>query len=319
MRLTLLRAKEALASHAPADVLEDRINRAVERIIVSGKYNGTMDRILLKVRYGDVTLPRQYRTVEGVKIDRDSNGNYRVRPLTNAWYEFLDGKQSLNDSDRSGAGMDNVRSLGDGHALMHDLPSGGTLKATTVISATLPPGPTPSSDAVNVMLYGRDAAGMPITLNLLNDTPVTNPFVGIQRVHKEITGGPVQLSHFDADSVETILAILEPTEEETYYRRYRDDSLTAIAEANVVAFVKWRHLEVTSDQDILRITNITALGMEMDSLQYLAENDHTVAEQYHQLALKTLNDELKDSHSVDETPALRMHFPGGPPKLVSHY
>lgn len=308
MRLTLLRAKEALVSHAPADVLEERINRAQERIIISGKFNGSLDRIALKVRYGDITLPRQYRTVEGVKIDHDSNGDYRVRTLTNAWYEFLEGKVSLSDSDRSGTGMDNVRSLGDGHALMHDLPLDGTLKATT--TGTVP---------LNVTLYGRDTTGMPIELNITNNTPVANPFIGVTRLHKEMTDAPVQLSHFDADAVETVLALVEPFEEDTFYRRYRDDSLTCIAEANVIAYAKWRHLETTSDKDILRITNITALGMEMDSLQYLAENDHTVAEQYHQLAIKTLNDELKDSHSVDETPTLRMHYPGGPPRLTSHY
>jgi hypothetical protein len=57
----------------------------------------------------------------------------------------------------------------------------------------------------------------------------------------------------------------------------------------------------------------------MDSLQYLAENDISVSDGYHDRAINLLNEELKDSHSVDEIPGLRFHYPGGYPNLTSHY
>ncbi len=308
MRLTLLRAKEALASHAPADLLEDRINRALERIFVSGKFNGSMDRIALQSVYGDITLPRQYRTVEGVKIDRDGNGTYRVRTLTNGWYEFLEGKQSMADASRQGYGLGTVRSLGDGHAIMHDLPLAGIL---TTSGAT---------DEI-ITVYGRDVDGMPLTLVFTGSESHPNTFIKIERVHKEQTPDvAITLKHTSDAAVDTTLAVIEPLEEETYYRRYRDDAITNVPEANALALAKWRHIETTSDNDVLRITNITALGMEMDSLQYLAENDHTVAAQYHDLAINLLNEELRDSHSVDEVPTLRFHYPGQTtPHLTSHY
>ncbi len=305
MRITLLKAKEILAKHAPADVLEDRINRACERILVSAKFNGSMDRVALQCLYGDLTLPRQWRTIEGVKIDRNSNGTYRVRQLTNGWYEFLEGKVSVADINRQGYGSDVVRSLGDGHACMHDLPSGGTLTATT------------SFDGWTVTIYGRDENFMPLVLSITNDTPVANPFTRIDRIHKDQIGAPMLIVQTATDATVTELARMEPTEEETFYRRYRDDSLTSVAECNVLAYAKKRFLELTSDQDVLPITNMTALGMAMDSLQYLSENDVSLSQQYQGEAINLLNEELKDTHSTDEVPGLRFH--GRFPRLNSHY
>ena len=310
MRLTLGKAKELLADHSPADKLEDRIVRSIERILVSGKFNGGMARLALLCEYGDITLPRNYRTVEGVKVDRDSNGNYAVRQLTNGWYEFLPGKYSLADTASGGYCMDTVRSLGDGHATMHDLPFEGTLKKTV---------PGFSTPALPVTIYGRDENGMPTTLVLDDYAEHANPFTKIERIHKEQSTLSVQIVHTDDDANETTMAWMEPTEEETFYRRYREDSLLSIATANVIALVKVRFIAPTSDDDVLPITNITALGFEMDSLNYLAENDVSLSREYHAEAINLLNDELFDSHSVDEIPALRFHYPGGTPRLTSHY
>jgi len=312
MRLTLGLAKEKLSSHSPAEVLEDRINRAIERILVDGKFNGSMDRIALQVVYGDLTLPRQYRTVEGVKIDRDANGNFKVRVLTNGWYEFLESKVTVQDMARQGYGMDTVQSRGDGWAIMHDLPLGGYLN----LSYTGTPDPT-------VTIYGRDTNFMPIQLVLNSTTAVANPFTRIERIHTGVTPFVTTVFHaptlFSAQSDQTTLAIIEPLEQETFYRRYHDDALSNIAACNAICYVKRRHLEYESDEDVLEITNLTALGFEMDSLQYMSENDVTLANQYHDEAIRVLNEELKDTHAVDEVPTLRFRHPGGAPRLVSHY
>jgi hypothetical protein len=313
MRLTLGIAKEKLASHSPAEVLEDRINRAIERILVDGKFNGSLDRIMLQVLYGDLTLPRQYRTVEGVKIDRNNDGSFRVRVLTNGWYEFLEAKVTVQDLNRQGFGMDTVQSRGDGWPIMHDLPQGGFFQ----LAFTGSPNPT-------VTISGRDANFMPIQLVLNNTTITANPFTRIDRVHMGITPFVTFLTHVTdnpviSTTVTTNLAIMEPLEQETFYRRYHDDSLSNVPTCNAICYVKKRHLEYESDNDILEITNLTALGFEMDSLQYMAENDISVANQYHDEAIRVLNEELKDVHAVDEVPTLRFRYPGGCNRLVSHY
>ncbi len=308
MRLVLGIAKEKLASHAPAEVLEDRINRSIERILVDGKFNGSLDRIALQVLYGDLTLPRMYRTLEGVKIDRDANGNYRVRVLTNGWYEFLEAKVTVQDMARQGYGMDTVQSRGDAWAIMHDLPLGGELQ----LAYTGTPDPT-------ITIYGRDSNFMPIQLVLNNTTAVANPFTRIERIHEGITPFVTTVNQIADDATVTTLAIIEPLEQETFYRRYHDDALSNVASCNAICYVKKRHLEYESDEDVLEITNLTALGFEMDSLQYMAENDVSLANEYHNEAIRVLNEELKDTHAVDEVPTLRFRHPGGTPRLVSHY
>lgn len=308
MRLTLGIAKEKLASHSPSEVLEDRINRAIERILVDGKFNGSMDRIMLQVVYGDLTLPRQYRTLEGVKIDKDANGNYRVRVLTNGWYEFLESKVTVQDMDKHGYGMDTVQSRGDGWAIMHDLPLGGSLQ----LSYTGSPAPT-------VTIYGRDSNFMPIKVTLNSTTAAPNPFTRIERIHTGVTEFVTTVNQIATDSTVTTLAIIEPLEQETFYRRYHDDALSQYASLNAICYVKRRHIEYESDDDVLEITNLTALGFEMDSLQYMSENDVSLANQYHDEAIRVLNEELKDTHAVDEVPTLRFRHPGGAPRLVSHF
>lgn len=309
-RLTLGLAKEKLAQHSPPEQLEDRINRSIERILVDGKFNGSMDRIMLQVLNGDITLPRQYRTLEGIKIDKDATGAYRVRTLTNGWYEFLESKVTIQDLDQHGYGMDTVQSRGDGWPIMHDLPIGGYLRYGPIAPAT----PT-------LKIYGRDVNSMPITLTFTGPGTQANNFVRIDRIHESISTTASFLYH-NPDLLTTDpnpLAIIEPLEQETFYRRYHDDALSNIASCNAICYVKRRHIEYESDDDILEITNLTALGFEMDSLHYMSENDVSLANQYHDEAIRVLNEELRDTHAVDEVPTLRFRHPGGAPRLVSHF
>lgn len=114
MRISLFRAKEELSNSAPADQLERRISRVCEKAITSGKWNGSLHTIDISVRYGELALPRQYRAIEGVRVDGI------VRDIVNAWYVYLPGK-----SDTYGYSMENVENLGDGFATMYRLPLGG--------------------------------------------------------------------------------------------------------------------------------------------------------------------------------------------------
>ncbi len=297
MRLPFAAAQLALSSHAPddSDILKDRINRAHERIILDGKFNGSTQRIAISALFGNIPLPRHYRTIEGVKV------NGVVTTLTNGWYEFLEGKGSAMGFD-----MNNVRSLGDGWATMNDVPLLGDLTASD-----------------DLVLFGEDANAMPIRLELAATTPTANPFTTIARVSRvapDPAGNPVTLTHTSTDAVVTTLALMEPNEKETFFRRYRLDNYINVSSAVVEALVKRRHIELTQDDDLLFITNITALGWAMDSLQYMAENDHTVADGYHNRAVALLNNELQDGHSVDEVPTIKLHYPGKTePRFQSFY
>lgn len=300
MRLTLLKAKEALRHKSPEDRLEFRINRAVERYLLHGKYAGSIHRLRLVAPYGQLTLPRYYRTIEGIKVD-----GY-VYEIANQWYEMLPGR-----SDAIGYSLHALRDLGDGKAIMYDLPTGGTLTMTFS-----------GGGQQTMTIYGTDADALPVTLTLNGASPqsAANPFVTIDRVHKETGTVAVRLTQVAADNTVTNLAIMAPTEEETYYRRYMLDTHVNEALATVVALAKLRHIEFTSDQDILPITNIGALELGMDALQYEAEDDITLANQYWNSGVDLLNKELGDTNADVSFPVIRMIYPGGTtPRLTSRY
>ncbi len=291
MRLTLLKAKEALKGKAPADKLEYRLNRASERLMTSGKYNGSMHRIALAAPYGQLTLPRHYRTIEGVK---DEGGT--VYDITNHWYEFLPGH-----SEQMSFSMRNIRDLGDGHAIMRDLPSAGTI-AQTYAGA-------PGIEVVTT-IYGTSSMGLPLEMVLTGDTAQVNAFAHIDRIAKQGNTPPVVIAHTSDAAILTPLAIMAPTEEETFYRRYLMDSLSTTANNAVVVLAKLRHIEFTSDKDVLPFSNISALELALDALQYEAENDHNIADAYWNKAIKVLNDELGDTNSNNTMPIIRFIYPG---------
>lgn len=290
MRLTLLKAKEYLKGKAPSDKLEYRLNRACERLMTSGKYNGSLHRLALVAPYGQVALPRHYRTIEGVK---DSNGV--VYDITNHWFEFLPGHAGMG-----GFTMNNVRDIGDGHATIRDLPSGGTLTLDY-------PGSTPNE----LNIYGTDAFGMPQELKFASKSTVSNPFARIDRIEKQQGSVVITLTHTNPTTgIITPLAMMSPKEEEAFYRRYMIDRYAEVADAVIIALCKLRHIEFTDDKDVLPFANISALELALDALQYEAENDHAVADAYWNKAIKVLNDELGDTNAATTIPAIRFIYPG---------
>ncbi len=302
MRLTLLKAKEVLAKKAPSDELEFRLNRGVERLILNGKFNGSMQNVALAAPYGNVALPQMYRTIEGVKVDGV------VIPIANQWYQYMPGK-----SDFCGCGLEILRDLGDGHALMRDLPLDGTLSLAYT-----------SGTPQVLTLYGTDINGLPTTLIITGPTPVANPFAAITRVHKSLipVDAPVgvKLVHTDIVSIETMLCLIMPFEEETFYRRYMVETKSSVADATILAICKRRHVEFTQDQDILPFSNISALSLALDGLQMESENDVTLSRSYFSDAVGLLNAELADTNSKSDLPPFRKIFaPGNRPNFRSTY
>lgn len=294
MRLTLLRAKEILRPKAPAGKLEHRLNRVCERLLLHGKFIGSVVKVDITARYGQLTPPRWIRAIEGVRVN---NSN---RQLANRWFEWIPGRASLD-----GYCLDLVRDLGDGHPTIADLPEGGTLVSVV-----------PSGTHI-ITVYGRGADGLPHVAPISANQTIPNPFSVITRVHKEQTDVEITLKHVAA--TETILAPMEPLEEETFYHRYAIDDKASTEETLVTAICKLRHIEFTSDQDVLPFSNISALELGLDALQFEAENDHATADKYLNKAVYVLNQELADSNSDNDIPTIRFRWVGGAPKLHQGY
>lgn len=312
MRLTLLRAKEALARKSPADQLEFRINRVCERYLLHGKFAGSLQRLAIYAPYGQVTLPRGYRTMEGVKIDGV------VLEMANQWYELIPGQ-----SDSFGYSLNAVRDLGDGWAVMRtppidsmdltipqqDFPEGGTISVSY-----------PGSETLATTIEGRDQDGVPITLEFTGEQTLASPFSRISRIHKEIGDVPVTIRYTGEDAAITTIAIMEPTEEETYYRRYILDNFRLIEQVAAIALCKRRHIEFTSDSDILPFSNISALALGMDALQQEDEGEYARSDQLWAQGVDLLNKELQDTDGDNMFPAIRFLYPGRTqPNLTSFY
>jgi hypothetical protein len=168
-----------------------------------------------------------------------------------------------------------------------------------------------SADTLTITIYGRDKDFMPVSLALQgNGASAANPFVSIERIHKEQGTVVLTLTHTSISNEITPLAIMAPKEEETCYRRYIIDELTNTPNEIVSALAKLRHVEFTADSDIVPISNIYAIEMGLQAYQYDIEGDATNGSQYWQKMIDALNDELKDMKSPDEVPSVRFHYPG---------
>jgi hypothetical protein len=373
MRLIFGKLKELVQHKAPHDQLEYRLNRVFERAITGGEWSGTIQTVSLAARWGEVTLPRYYRTLKGVKVDGV------VRDLTNRWWDYLPGK-----ADAYGYSMEYVRDLGDGKPTLYSLPLGGrqytspptatiagdgsdatlnvevkdgaitglnvvdpgsgythatvsfsggggfganavvNLEGGQVAGVQLIVGGTlkltyQGSETLKMTIYGSDKDWMPQALALQgNGATAANPFARIDRIHKEQGDVSMTLQHTSIDGIITPLTIMEPGEEETFYRRYIVDTLATKQTAIISGLCKLRHVELHNDQDIVPFSNIFAIEQGLTAMQYLAEGDVTLANQYWTEMMDALNDELKDTKAADEVATLRMHYPGNTqPKLSS--
>jgi hypothetical protein len=322
-----------------------------------------------------VALPRQYSALEGVVVDGV------IRPITNLWWEYIDGK-----ADNYDYSMTNVENLSDSSATMYSFPLGGrgySGGAPTTVSgdgvggtvitetrdgaisgveidqpgsgytwATLafPPESGGSganatlsiangmlsgaslivggqlilsylgSDTLTLTVYGTDENYLPVQLALTGNTTVDNPFVHIDRIHREQGSVPMTLTHTAIDLTQTMLAVLAPKQEEAYFHTYRISTLSCKQNAIVRALAKLRFVPFESDQDVLPFTSVTALELGMQAINFEFENDLTTAQTYWNKAIEVLNNELYDSKAVDEWPVIRMIYPGHTePHWTSHY
>lgn len=319
MRLTLLKAKEYLANKSQADQINYRLNRVCERYLLSGKFMGSMSRLKLAAPFGQVALPRGYRTLEGVKV------NGRVYDIANRWWDFLPGK-----ANAYGPVLSIVEDWGDGHATMY-VPTRLTVPYPTDKATDFPPGQGTiavdysGSETLTLHIEGRDGDEMPISLDFTGKQTLTNPFARISLIRKQVTDvgmtvkftGPNDAIYGGAV---TTLAIMEPDEEEAYYRKYFIPTLVQQPTVAIEGFSKRRHIEFTRDTDVLPFTNIGALGLGLDAYQAESEGDKTLANQFWADGVALLNSELGDANAADQIPAIRFHWPGNTtPKLTSHF
>jgi hypothetical protein len=299
MRLTLGESRQQLYSaivpsidnQSNIDRFNSYLNLSQERLINSGKWNGT----ILPVRFyspnGMITLPRRFSSALAAKWSKDSNGNSASGPIKirNGWFTYLTPISDLWTASywpRYGYNETFFDDLGDGYATFAN-PTFSTFTIKIEIES--------GNDAFNeVVIKGKDENNNDVTLISTLVNPSLSPsqlFSRIDFFQKPITNGRINLYAINGDS-EEMIGSYESTETTASYHRYSVPNNPSIDYLDVLC--KVRFVPCVYDTDEVIVTNLGALKNMLMSLKWEDEGDMERSEMYFMKALQLLNGESRE-------------------------
>lgn len=300
MRLTRATAKTELADFLPSGKENARLNLAIERLLIRGRWKGATDRLEIAVYDGLVTLPQSHETVERINL------NASPRIVRSPWYEFAPGGfGTVASTSRFPEPIDR----GDGHCTFRDpdtlFPDGCKLRVKlendddtgieVIIGVDLA---TEVADGVN----GRDEITDTVTYATQGTDTIGTGVTGVTRFYKPQTVGRVFLFAVDPDDEtdETLIGIYEKAETEICLRRYEVPSTNDADVATV--FARRRFKRLAADTELIPIDSIYALRQALTALQYEDEGAPDVAANYWSAAVGALDDQLKGHRGSQQGP-----------------
>lgn len=291
MSLTLLQARTSLDDRfrtgATIDQKNFLLNRAGERLILSGEFKGGTEKVAITAYNGVLSLPRRYSSILKAKVSGV------VRNTASQWYEFLS-----NFSDDTGYVTGTIRSQGTGYPTFRDIPSTGTFDVVTTEN---------DDDGKEIYIEGLDASGSVVSetlwLNALSNPNTVNSYTSVTRVIKP--AGTVYVT-FEQDG--TTFARYEPGETIPDYHRYFVQGHGTEDSISVDCLCRVRHVDAVSDNDILSISNLSALSLALDSLYAEQEKDMERSQMLFGMALSLLNQEALSYTSPDDIGVPRVNI-----------
>ena len=301
MRLTLIHARQQLYSaivpsvddQSSIDRFNSYLNLAQERLINSGKWNGT----ILPVRFysptGVITLPRRFTSALAAKWVKNSSGDgTAIGPIKirNGWFSYLNPISDLWTASywpRYGYNETFFDDLGDGFSTFSD---------STYETYTLKIEIENASDlGKSVVVKGKDINNNDITIEVtLSNTTITTTqeFKGpILFFSKPMTIGDVNLYSVNGTNEEKI-GSYEPTETTASYHRYAVPNEPSIDYLDVLC--KIRFVPCVYDTDEVAVSNLGALKNMLMSLKWEDEGDMERSEMFFMKALQLLNGENRE-------------------------
>jgi hypothetical protein len=300
MRLTLGEARQQLYqaivpsidNQSNIDRFNSYLNLSQERLINSGKWNGT----ILPVRFyspsGMITLPRRFVSALAAKWHKNTGtDSWATGPikLRNGWFSYLNPISDLWTASywpRYGYNETFFDDLGDGFA---------TFANPTYTSFTLKVEIENANDAFQqVIIKGKDPNNNDITVSatLVNpDISINTTFSRIDFFQKPMTKGQVNLYAVSGVNEEQIGAY-EPTETTASYHRYAVPNEPTIDYLDVLC--KIRFVPCVYDTDEVIVTNLGALKNMLMSLKWEDEGDMERSEMFFMKALQLLNGENRE-------------------------
>jgi len=300
MRLTLGEARQQLYSaivpsidnQSNIDRFNYYLNLSQERLINSGKWNGT----ILPVRFyspsGMITLPRRFSSALAAKWNKEAGSNYPSSgpiKIRNGWFTYLTPISDLWTASywpRYGYNETYFDDLGDGYA---------TFANPTFPTFTLKIEIEDANDALNeVVIKGKDQNNNDVTLTVMLINPsivVSEVFSRIDFFQKPITNGGINLYAVSGTDEEKIGGY-EATETTASYHRYSVPNNPSIDYLDVLC--KVRFVPCVYDTDEVIVTNLGALKNMLMSLKWEDEGDMDRSEMYFMKALQLLNGESRE-------------------------
>jgi hypothetical protein len=299
MRITLGEARQQLyASIVPSldnqaniDRFNSYLNLAQERLINSGKWNGT----ILPVRFyspsGIITLPRRFTSALAAKWNKDNGNGIASGPIQirNGWFTYLTPISDLWTASywpRYGYNETFFDDLGDGFV---------TFANPTFSTFTIKLEIENASDAMNqVVIKGKDENNNDVTMNVTLVEPsitINQVFSRITFFQKPITNGGINLYAVNGANEEKVGAY-ESTETTASYHRYAVPKEPSITYLDVLC--KIRFVPCVYDTDEVIVSNLGALKNMLTSLRFEDEADLDRSEMFFMKALQLLNGESRE-------------------------
>lgn len=301
MRITLGEARPqlyqaivpSLDNQANIDRFDSYLNLAQERLINSGKWNGT----ILPVRFysptGMITLPRRFVSAlaakwhKGTSPESSATGPIKIR---NGWFSYLNPISDLWTASywpRYGYNETFFDDLGDGYA---------TFANTTYETYTIKVEIEDASDAGEaVVIKGKDENNNDVTIQVTLANPTATSaqvFKGsISFFSKPMTNGGVNLYAVSGVNEEKIGAY-EATETTASYHRYAVPNEPSVDYLDVLC--KIRFVPCVYDTDEVIVSNLGALKNMLMSLKWEDEGDMERSEMFFMKALQLLNGENRE-------------------------
>jgi len=298
-RATLQTVKESLTQVFPASASSAAktalISEACERLLLSGKWSGTICEADIAVYdhpdsdgYSYITLPRHMAVALGsVKADGDCAGfPMEIHPQ---WYRFY--THGIGDYDCT---PDGLYDMGFGFPSFREWPAAGVV---TVENEAADNGDT-------FTVYGWDADGKRVSeaITLAGTATGAQSFTRIERVIRAAGSGYVSLY---AGAV--LVGLYEPTETHPDYRRYKvTKRATGDDDYAIRVRGKRAHVAPVSDSDPVYPPLVSAIRFGVMAIGYEVRGEVDAAAKHWAFAASILEQEAKEmmgSSSMGVIPA----------------
>lgn len=260
--------------------VNQKINLASERFFSNGSYRGSIQRATVTAYDNQITSPRELQTVLAAKTNTGCRGA-RVNPI---WYEFLTGALGCY-------GTTGLNDLGEGFCTFRDIPADLPIVVRSNEDS--------DTDAVITFVVNNadGNAQFDVPLNV-PATQVDSPLTGkILRISKPVTDGRIDIFYLQ-DGVETLCAMLRPSETDANYRRYRVSSSVT----SVDAMWKRAWLPALADIEPVVPNNIGALKLMGMAIQFEDKNDDDRAVKYEARAIALADSDRQQFDGDNQTP-----------------